>query len=269
MLGDGVSLSAEFWQYDSRLGRRWNVDPVFKEYESPYACFAGNPVWFADYDGDTVIIFNNDKVTKKYIKAYFKEHFGKHKVFGFSKSGILLVNEKRFNRFFAKSNPPQQMLLSGVKEAIVTQEKVLVKIQETNPDVHFVKRSIIGYSDDLIPIYDEGIETVIKTAALGGGGTAYSKYFGAYVLGICNQVANTTHCSTGISIPGMFVDKTIEVTTGNASSVFLHELLDEFLNFYVKHVVTNSSPPLEQVHYNNAALENLRLPERDGEDHER
>lgn len=51
VLGEGVSLSAEFWQYDSRLGRRWNVDPVFKEYESPYACFAGNPVWFADRFG--------------------------------------------------------------------------------------------------------------------------------------------------------------------------------------------------------------------------
>ncbi len=49
--GSGVSLSAEFWQYDSRLGRRWNVDPVFKEYESPYACFAGNPVRFADRFG--------------------------------------------------------------------------------------------------------------------------------------------------------------------------------------------------------------------------
>jgi len=55
VLGEGVSLTAEFWQYDSRLGRRWNVDPVFKEKESPYACFAGNPVWFADPKGDSVI----------------------------------------------------------------------------------------------------------------------------------------------------------------------------------------------------------------------
>ena len=55
VLGDGASFSAEFWQYDSRLGRRWNLDPVFKEYESPYACFAGNPVRFADPKGDSVI----------------------------------------------------------------------------------------------------------------------------------------------------------------------------------------------------------------------
>ena len=60
VLGEGVSLSAEFWQYDSRLGRRWNVDPVFKEYESPYACFAGNPVWFADYNGIDTSFANNE-----------------------------------------------------------------------------------------------------------------------------------------------------------------------------------------------------------------
>ena len=55
VLGEGVSLTSEFWQYDTRLGRRWNVDPVFKEYESPYACFAGNPMRFADPRGDSVI----------------------------------------------------------------------------------------------------------------------------------------------------------------------------------------------------------------------
>ena len=56
VLGEGVSLSAEFWQYDTRLGRRWNVDPVFKEYESPYACFAGNPIIVIDPNGDSSIV---------------------------------------------------------------------------------------------------------------------------------------------------------------------------------------------------------------------
>ena len=45
------SFTAEFWQYDARLGRRWNVDPVVKEYESPYLAFAGNPIWLSDIDG--------------------------------------------------------------------------------------------------------------------------------------------------------------------------------------------------------------------------
>jgi len=45
--------SAEFWMYDSRLGRRWNVDPVVKEFESPYACFSNNPIARIDVNGDS------------------------------------------------------------------------------------------------------------------------------------------------------------------------------------------------------------------------
>ena len=65
VFGEGVSLSAEFWQYDSRLGRRWNVDPVFKEYESPYACFAGNPMRFADPRGGKIDPESNDNWNKQ------------------------------------------------------------------------------------------------------------------------------------------------------------------------------------------------------------
>ena len=69
VLGEGVSLTAEFWQYDTRLGRRWNVDPIFKEYESPYACFAGNPVWYADrFGADT--IFKDNTARKNFSATY-------------------------------------------------------------------------------------------------------------------------------------------------------------------------------------------------------
>ena len=66
---NGACLSAEFWQYDSRLGRRWNVDPVFKEYESPYACFAGNPIIINDkFGADTS--FSDNQARQDFMKAY-------------------------------------------------------------------------------------------------------------------------------------------------------------------------------------------------------
>ncbi len=40
--------SAEFWMYDSRLGRRWEMDPLAYEYQSPYAAFNNNPIVYAD-----------------------------------------------------------------------------------------------------------------------------------------------------------------------------------------------------------------------------
>ena len=46
--GEGNSYTAEFWQYDSRVARRWNTDPVVKYHESPYAAFANNPILFRD-----------------------------------------------------------------------------------------------------------------------------------------------------------------------------------------------------------------------------
>lgn len=50
--GEGNSYTAEYWEYDSRLVRRWNIDPVIKDYESPYMAFSGNPILFNDPDGD-------------------------------------------------------------------------------------------------------------------------------------------------------------------------------------------------------------------------
>jgi len=45
------AMTAEFWEYDSRIGRRWNQDPVVKPWESSYATFNNNPNVFADPSG--------------------------------------------------------------------------------------------------------------------------------------------------------------------------------------------------------------------------
>jgi RHS repeat-associated protein len=50
--GTGNSYTAEFWQYDSRLGRRWNIDPVVKPNLSNYQTFSNNPIIFIDPLGD-------------------------------------------------------------------------------------------------------------------------------------------------------------------------------------------------------------------------
>lgn len=54
--GDGNSYGAEYWEYDPRIGRSWNLDPKPNVSLSPYNCFAGNPIWFRDPKGDTLVI---------------------------------------------------------------------------------------------------------------------------------------------------------------------------------------------------------------------
>jgi len=43
--------SAEYWMYDSRIGRRWEMDPIKISSISPYSAFINNPITMSDPDG--------------------------------------------------------------------------------------------------------------------------------------------------------------------------------------------------------------------------
>jgi hypothetical protein len=47
------TTTAEFWQYDARIMRRWNIDPKPQIYSSPYSAFDNSPIWRSDPLGDT------------------------------------------------------------------------------------------------------------------------------------------------------------------------------------------------------------------------
>lgn len=49
--GEGNSYTAEYWQYDPRLGKRWNIDPITFPWQSSYAAFNNNPIFFLDPTG--------------------------------------------------------------------------------------------------------------------------------------------------------------------------------------------------------------------------
>jgi len=50
--GSGNHLTAKYWEYDPRIGRRWNMDPVVLSYESGYVTNGNNPIWYLDPLGD-------------------------------------------------------------------------------------------------------------------------------------------------------------------------------------------------------------------------
>jgi RHS repeat-associated protein len=49
--GMGNIMSAEFWEYDTRLGRRWNCDPITYPWNSSYCVLNNNPISNIDPDG--------------------------------------------------------------------------------------------------------------------------------------------------------------------------------------------------------------------------
>ena len=64
--GEGNSYTAQFWEYDPRLVRRWNIDPKSNENQSPYVCFSNNPINNIDINGDidsTVTSPDGGKIT--------------------------------------------------------------------------------------------------------------------------------------------------------------------------------------------------------------
>jgi RHS repeat-associated protein len=62
---EGNSYTAEFWQYSPRIARRWNIDPVIKVHESPYATFANNPILFNDPNGADTFNVVSSKLNSK------------------------------------------------------------------------------------------------------------------------------------------------------------------------------------------------------------
>jgi len=53
--GNGNHNTALFWEYDTRLNRRWNKDPITHSWESPYVVMSNNPIVFIDPLGDEII----------------------------------------------------------------------------------------------------------------------------------------------------------------------------------------------------------------------
>jgi len=62
--GSGNHNTAEFWEYDTRVGRRWNVDPVTKPGESSYMVLSNSPIWKIDPSGDDDYFNSQGKFVK-------------------------------------------------------------------------------------------------------------------------------------------------------------------------------------------------------------
>jgi hypothetical protein len=67
--GEGNMTTAEFWQYDTRLGRRWNIDPRSIDDASVYSCFLNSPIYFVDLTGDTTNYY--DSKTGDYLGTVY------------------------------------------------------------------------------------------------------------------------------------------------------------------------------------------------------
>ena len=57
--GEGNTNTAEYWEYDCRLGRRFNIDPKPNRSLNVYSCFNNNPIGCSDSHGDTTTYYDS------------------------------------------------------------------------------------------------------------------------------------------------------------------------------------------------------------------
>ncbi len=105
--GTGNANTAMFWEYDTRLGRRWNLDQAMNPNQSNYSAFNNSPYFFNDIYGDDVDvskIYEKDKngsyknkgnilafelfAATKAGKKYLLDHAEK----GFKLNGVFVKN---------------------------------------------------------------------------------------------------------------------------------------------------------------------------------
>jgi len=112
----GNSYTTEFWEYDPRVRRRWNVVPVLKVDESPYMALADNPIVMVDPNGA-------DWYRNKQAGAYdWFEGSGRQKGYKYMKTGTWSArNANNISYYFGNSK--DGLIMDGgnpMPEVVVT-----------------------------------------------------------------------------------------------------------------------------------------------------
>jgi hypothetical protein len=137
-LGEGVT-SAEYWMYDGKLGRRWNVDPIYKHSESLFLTFGNCPIFYKDLLGDDIEdptgIKNNAKAYANDQIKYLNSDLNKlNKKIGRQTNKIRNTdNSKKVERLTRKirKNLAEKKNLEGIKSEY---ENFLNEVEELEND---------------------------------------------------------------------------------------------------------------------------------------
>ncbi|MCX6232915.1 MAG: hypothetical protein NTZ33_15405 [Bacteroidetes bacterium] len=131
------TTTALFWEYDARIGRRWNRDPKSDASISNYASFANNPIWFCDPFGDTMRIAGVSTWDNNLSKngEFFKDRMGK------------LFNDKVDVEYSTSNDMGDYSMTFKVKEGAVLNEQEQAKfdyINKINSDKEDFKVCLFG-----------------------------------------------------------------------------------------------------------------------------
>jgi RHS repeat-associated protein len=126
--GVGNIMTAQFWEYDSRLGRRWNVDPVKKPHLSLYSVLSNNPIRKIDIKGDD----DYYDLAGKYIGSDNEKT-----------SNIRLITNKRTFEYFQKEGVEELHKNSRIVTVDPNSADVIRKIYDESCDLNIERKAYI------------------------------------------------------------------------------------------------------------------------------
>ena len=181
------TTTAEYWEYDARIQRRWNIDPAINTWESGYLVFHNNPIRYNDPNGDSppekpgfwqrLWHGVNNEYYKTRADKYANEHgIDENNIIDVGKNTLVVIDDKnpkdiRFNVF--------RMATSGVLSFTSSKNDDLNLTSE-----QLSKTKILG-------------DNVILWTGLGGAGAAEEglvlmggKLSKGAIVGVVNKTAN-------------------------------------------------------------------------------
>ena len=176
--GVGNHNTALFWEYDTRTGRRWNLDPKPTVGLSGYACFENNPIWFSDPNGDKVI--NAHKESKD--KAENRKALAEEKMKKLNKGDDGYRKSKRELRratnSFNEVNEQYQAVEESIKEMKVNQKELFNEIDnltaegkvidvtvEAHPEKFYANNSDDPVNGTVMDIHNKNARTALGFAS--------------------------------------------------------------------------------------------------------
>ncbi len=125
----GTSYTAKFWQYDARAVHRWNLDPVFKPWQSGYSAFSNNPIARIDPNGDDdyfnaqgQYIGSDNRKTRTIMVANAKGIYTELKNYAFNKDNAHVLAE--IGCYYAQYSSTDPTSLGGGMFSVATRYDV-------------------------------------------------------------------------------------------------------------------------------------------------
>jgi RHS repeat-associated protein len=118
--GPGNHNTATFWEYDTRLGRRWNQDPKPDASISNYSALGNNPIMFTDILGDTTNYYNSS--TGKLLGT----------VYGSAKYGDRYLSEDAYNRTVANNKTSLNSAISEATKNMIDLKEIAAITKQLN-----------------------------------------------------------------------------------------------------------------------------------------